>query len=213
MRGIVFDKDSISPMPFAYAVNKNTSSGTFTNDAGRFTLQIHLGDTLSFSYLGYSVTKVFTQALKDSVRNSVLDLKVYLKQKITELKPVIVATHSFSKEAKELYEEKTGEYKRGISSPLASPISAMYYAWSKKGRELEKLSVLYEQLMVDEIKEYRLSPEKVRALTGNDTLDVKDFLNSCYLPEQFVISSSDYDLFLAVKNYYREYMEIHRRKK
>ena len=62
------------------------------------------------------------------------------------------------------------------------------------------------------MKEQRISSEKIRAITGNDTLDTKDFLSSCFLPEQFVLSASDYDLFVAVKNCYRSYMEIHRKK-
>ncbi len=209
----MFDKDSTTPMPYAYAVNKNSTIGTVTDDAGRFSFRIHLGDTLAFSYLGYSVTKLFTHLLKDSVKNSSLSLKVFLKPKINELKQVDITTHSFSKEIKETYKEKINEYYRGISSPLASPISAMYYAWSKKGRELEKLSVLYQQLLIDEVKEKRISAEKVRSITGNDTIDVKDFLNHCYLPDQFVISASDYDLFISVKRCYRDYMEMRRKKK
>ena len=211
--GIVFDKDSITPMPFAYAVNKNSSTGTLTDEKGKFSLMIHPGDTLSFSYLGYSVTNIYTQTLKDSVRNSSLRVKVILKPRTTELRSVIIATHSFTKEEKEYYAQKIGEYERGISSPLASPISAMYYSWSKKGKELQKLSVLYQQLLVDEVKESRLSAEKIRAITGDEKLDVKDFLNNCYLPEQFIVSASDYDLFLAVKRYYREYMELYNKKK
>ena len=213
MKGIIFDKDSITPMAFAYAVNKNSTIGTVTDDAGKFSFHIHLGDTLAFSYLGYSVKKIFTHTLKDSVRNTTLSIKIYLKPKANELKDVVIASHSFSKEIKETYQNKIDEYYRGISSPLTSPISAMYYAWSKKGKELEKLSVLYQQLLIDEVKEKRISAEKLRAITGNDTIDVKDFLNYCYMPDQFVVSASDYDLYIAVKRYYRDYMEMKRRKK
>lgn len=199
-------------MPYAYAVNKNSGTGTVTDDGGKFSLHMRMGDTLAFSYVGYSVKKVFTHILKDSVKNGNLSVKVFLKSKTNELKTIVISPSGFSKEIKQTYAEKIGEYKRGISSPLANPIDAMYYAWSKKGHELQKLSVLYEQLLIDEIKEARLSPEKVRAITGNDTIDVKDFLNYCFLPEQFILSSSDYDLFFAVKRYYKGYMEIRRRK-
>lgn len=213
VKGTVYDKDSISPMTYAYAVNKNTSTGTITDEGGKFSLQIHLGDTLAFSYLGYSVTKFFTHLMKDSVKNSALNLKIYLKQKVTELKPILIATHAISKEAKELYEGRIGEYQRGIESPLASPISGLYYTFSKRGKQLQKLSVLYQQLLIEEMKEQRISSEKIRAITGNDTLDTKDFLNNCFLPDQFILSSSDYELLVAVKNCYRNYMELHRKKK
>lgn len=220
VKGTVYDKDSITPMQFAYTVNKNTSTGLVADEKGSFVLRARLGDTIAFSYVGYHVTKIFTHQLKDSVRNSVLYVKAYLKPKIKELNPVIVTPHAFSKEQKESYKRKIDEYHRTLSSPFTNgstgaglSIDALYYAFSKKGKQLQKLSLLYDQLLIDEIKEARLNPERVRALTGNDTLDVKEFLNYCFLPDQFIVSASDYDLFLSVNKYYRQYMEDKRRKK
>ncbi len=213
VKGIIFDKDTTSPMPFAYVVNKNSTTGTLTDEGGRFSMRIKLGDTLSFSYMGYGVTKIFTQALKDSVKNNLLNLKVFLKSKANELRPVVIENRSFTKEEKEYYASKVDEYNRGIESPLASPISAMYYAWSKRGHQLAKLSVIYQQLLIDEVKEHRLSDQKLRMITGNDTLNTEAFRRYCYLPDQWVISASDYNLFYAVKQYYRQYMDMQRRKK
>ena len=199
-------------MQYAYVINKNASNGIVTNDKGEFTLRIHSGDTLCISYVGYFMTTLYTRLLKDSVKNSVLNVKIYLQQKTSQLSAVVITSHSFSKEQKESYQRKIDEYSRGISSPLASPISALYYTFSKKGKELQKLSVLYRQLEVNERKESRLSPDRVRRITGNDTLDVNDFLNYCFLPDQFIFYASDYDLFLAVKKYYLRYVEAHRRR-
>lgn len=212
VKGVVFDKDSITPMQFAYVVNKNITSGLVADEKGRFTIRVHVGDTLSFSYVGYFVTKVHTHLLKDSVKNSILTIQAYLKPKARELSPVIVTPRTFSKEQKEAYKRKTDEYRMGISNPLASPIDALYYTFSKKGKELQKLSFLYDRLLIDEIKDARLNPERVRNLTGNDTLDVPQFLNHCFLPDQFVVSASDYDLFLSVSKYYKQYMEDRKRK-
>ncbi len=194
-------------MQYAYVINKNTTTGIVANEEGKFTLKIQPGDTLTFSYLGYFVTKVYTHTLKDSVKNAALNIKVYLKSKAKELNPVIVRPNSFSKESKEMYKRKIDEYHRGIASPLASPIDALYYTFSKKGKELKKLSFLYDQLLIDEIIEARLNPELVRVITGNDTLDVPTFLNYCYLPNQFVVSASDYELFYSIKKYYLNYLK------
>ena len=212
VKGAVYDNDSITPMQFAYVINKNASIGIATDEKGNFNLHIHLGDTLCFSYVGYFMTKLQTHLLKDSVKNSVLMAKIYLKQKVSELRTAMIVSHSFSKEIKETYQRKIDEYNRGISSPLASPISALYYSFSHKGKELEKLSFLYQQLMMDEIKENRLSAERIRNITGNDTLNIKDFSNYCYFPDQFISSASDYELFLSVKRYYRQYMDARRKK-
>ena len=220
VKGVVLDRDSITPMAFAYVVNRNSSTGTLSDEAGKFSLNVKLGDTLGFSYLGYSVTMVPTNLLKDSVRNFSLSIRVFLKPKINELKQVTIATHSFTKEEKEYYGRKADEYHRGVTSlfgmtPAGAGLSidALYYAWSKKGKELQKLSALYRQLLVDEAKEQRLSPEKLRMITGDERLDVKEFLNYCYLPDQFVFYASDYDLYIAVKNYYKRYREIQERKR
>ncbi|MBI3502563.1 MAG: carboxypeptidase-like regulatory domain-containing protein [Bacteroidetes bacterium] len=218
VKGIVFDKDSATPMPFAYAVDKNSSNGTVANDEGKFSLSIQFGDTLAFSYLGYNMTKIFTHTLKDSVKNFSLRLKIFLRQKTVELKPLIITSHSFTKEEKEYYERRIEEYKR-MSSLFTSNsyggglnIDALYYALSKKGKELKKLSGLYQQLLIDEIKENRISADKIRMITGNDTLNTKDFLNFCFLPDQFILSASDYDLFLSIKRCYREYLSSRRKK-
>ena len=142
-----------------------------------------------------------------------LNIKIFIKPKINELKQVTIATHSFTKEQKEYYAKKVDEYHRGMESPLADPITAMYYAWSKKGKELQKLSLLYQQLLIDEVKEHRLSDQKIRELTKNDTMNVKAFLNTCFLPDQFILNASDYELYFAVNRYYKEYIEAYRKNK
>ena len=78
VKGTVLDKDSITPMSFAYVVNKNSSTGNLSDEAGKFAIRIKPGDTLSFSYLGYGVTKIFTHLLKDSIKNALLNLKIFL---------------------------------------------------------------------------------------------------------------------------------------
>ncbi|MBI4947315.1 MAG: carboxypeptidase-like regulatory domain-containing protein [Bacteroidetes bacterium] len=220
VRGIVFDRDSVTPMAYAYVVNKNFPTGTLSDEKGKFAIHIKLGDTLSFSYLGYSVTQLFTNSLKDSVRNSSLNIRVFIKPKYNELSQVTIATHSFSKAQKEFYVRKIDEYKREMSSPFTTGpmgaglnLDALYYAWSKKGKERQKLSVIYQQLLIDEVKEHRLSDERIRALTKNDTMDVKRFLNSCFLPDQFIVNASDYELYSVVNKYYKEYIEMYNRKK
>lgn len=205
-------------MPFAYVVNQNTSTGTLSDEAGKFAIHIKPGDTLKFSYTGYEVTKVFTHNLKDSIRNNVLNIKVYLKQKVSELKSVTIINQSFSKEEKEYYQRKVDEYNRVISSPFTTgatgaglSIDAIYYAFSKKGKELQKLSLIYQQLLYDEVREHRLSNEMIRNITGNDTLDVKAFAKHCYLSNEFIATAPDYDLYYAVRRCYREYCEMRRK--
>ena len=140
-------------------------------------------------------------------------MKIVLKPKARELKPVIITTNEFTKEEKEFYNRKIEEYYTMTEHPLQSPISAMYYAFSKEGKQLQKLSALYEQLVTDEIREHRLSDEKIRNLVQNDTLNATSFFNYCVIPDESVLQDSDYDLYAKVNYCYKEYAEICRKKK
>ena len=207
-------------MAFAYVINKNSSQGTLSDDAGKFLIHVAIGDTLAFSFLGYSTTKIYTHLLKDAAKNSSLTLKVYLRPKATELNSILITSPFITKEEKEYYRRKVDEYHRVVSSPFAIgptgaglSIDALYYTFSKRGKELKKLSEIYLQLEIDETREHRLNGELIRVITGNDTLNVKAFWKFCYLPDGFIVNASDYDLYYAVNRCYRQYSETFIRKK
>ena len=52
VKGSVLETDSISTIPFAYVVNKNTKLGITTDENGNFNLKANPNDTLLISYLG-----------------------------------------------------------------------------------------------------------------------------------------------------------------
>lgn len=213
VKGIVFDKDSVTPLSFAYVAAKNTRTGTLTDEDGKFSIAVKMGDTLVFSYLGYSVAKIKTHMLKDTIKNNLLQVKIFLKPKATELKPVVITTNEFTKDEKEFYQRKIDEYYTMTEHPLQNPISAMYYAFSKEGKQLKKLTALYEQLLTDEIREHRLSDEKVRTLVGNDTLNTSAFFNHCKISNELVLNATDYDLYAEVNKCYKQYIELCSKKK
>ncbi|HEY4798359.1 MAG TPA: hypothetical protein VII99_04695, partial [Bacteroidia bacterium] len=174
---------------------------------------VHIGDTLHLSYLGYSVTKLFTAKLKDSVRNNSIIVKIYLKPRVNELPQVLVGAHTMSKEQRELYENRIGEYQRAINSAFSSPITALYYQFSKKGKEIQKLSELYQNELVQELKEKRLSAEVLRRVTGNENINVKDFLFHFPILDWYAQYASDYNLYYEVKQCYRQYQGMNLQKK
>ena len=205
VHGTVFDKDGHTPMPFAYVADKNTLQGSLTDANGAFSIFAGRTDTLLFSYLGYQLKKIQIRYYTDSVKNNSLKLRVILQPKVNELKPVIITTNEFTREEKEFYGRKINEYQQMTHSPLESPITAMYYAFSKEGKQIRKLMALYDQLLRDETIEKRLSPDKIREVTGNDTLNVTVFLRFCSFRENFILYERDYALYETVKNCYHEY--------
>lgn len=209
--GIVFDKDAVTPMSFSYVANKNSGKAVMTDQEGRFRLAAQIGDTIQFSYIGYGLVKIFTHQYKDSVKNGTVFLKVILRTKAQELPVVTITSNGFSPERMESYAKKLREYELAMEYAANSPITALYYLWSKKGNEIEKLSVLYRQLLLEEMRDHRLPAETVRILAGNDSLNVDEFLDNCFLPEQFLLTASDYELYFAVKQCYRQYLDQRRK--
>lgn len=57
--GVVVSQDSISPVPFATVMIKNTSRGTTTDYYGYFSFVAQKGDTIVFSSIGYKKSNFF----------------------------------------------------------------------------------------------------------------------------------------------------------
>jgi hypothetical protein len=206
VKGVVYDTDSLTPIAFVYAINRNSLTGTMTDAGGHFEVLAHLTDTLVFSYLGYEVRRVHPSTLKDSIKNNSLYLKIVLIKKVMNLQEVIIMSKEFSKEEKVYYASKVEEYERFKSQGISSPITGLYMAFSKEGKSLKKLTAMYDDLLYDELLEKRLSDAKLREVTGNANIDCKAFRNYCRLSENFLSLASEYDLFVVVMKIYPDFM-------
>lgn len=77
LRGVLLDKQSDEPIPFASAIFKVSGFGVLTDTAGMFSFRLHqwpTGDTLEFSSVGYKIVQMPVSGLKDS-----LFITVYLE--------------------------------------------------------------------------------------------------------------------------------------
>jgi hypothetical protein len=205
VKGIVYETDSATPIPFVISMNKNTQNGTMTDASGHFELSAGKRDTLIFSYLGYEVSRISLLTFSDSVKNNSLRLKIVLKKKVLTLQQVIITSTEFSKEEKKYYTTKIDEYERLKSQGISSPITGLYYAFSKEGKSLKKLTEMYDELLYEELLEKRLSDQKLREVTKDDRLDCKAFRDYCRISGDFLTLASEYDLFEAVVKKYRDF--------
>lgn len=70
LKGVVLDKQSDEPIPFAAAVFKINGRGALTDSLGRFELRLPawpVGDTLEFNSVGYKLLRVAFTFNKDSI--------------------------------------------------------------------------------------------------------------------------------------------------
>lgn len=64
MSGVVLDADSLYSLPNVH-IRTNKNKGTITNSDGQFSFRINVGDTLTFSYIGYeNLTYLIPDTLK-----------------------------------------------------------------------------------------------------------------------------------------------------
>jgi hypothetical protein len=205
VKGVVYDTDSVTPIAFVIAMNKNSQAGTMTDASGHFELTSRNRDTLIFSYLGYEVNRIYMAQFPDSVKKNSFRLKVVLRKKVQSLQQVIITSTEFSKEEKKYYTRKIDEYDRFKSQGISSPITGLYYAFSKEGKSLKKLTTMYDELLYEELLEKRLSDSKLREVTKDEKIDCKAFRDYCRISGDFLTLASEYDLFEAVMKKYKDF--------
>ena len=69
LKGVVMDKQSDEPIPFASVVFKVSGRGVLTDSVGRFEFQLNtlpVGDTLQVLNVGYKITAIPFASIKDS---------------------------------------------------------------------------------------------------------------------------------------------------
>ena len=206
IQGIITEEDSISPIPFAYVINTSTGNGSLCNYDGKFSILASDNDSISFSYLGYLKRTIHVRRIKNLNDST----KIYLR--------IILLKNIFLLKTYDVYDFKIKPYEReymnrvinrpritGINS-LESPISALYDAFSRKGKANRKLASLYEQMLIDELVEKKFNPEILRRLTGDETIDFEKFRRYCYnISDQFIIMNDGYDLYAPIMERYRKW--------
>ncbi len=85
--GTVLSDDTMQPLPFAHIIIDST--GTTSNIYGKFALNVHRGDSLRFSFIGYK-NKIYV--VPDSVTSHKLELHIILLKDITFLRSITITS-------------------------------------------------------------------------------------------------------------------------
>jgi hypothetical protein len=205
VKGTVLENDSVSTIPFAYVVNKNTKLGITTDENGIFNLKANYNDTLLISYLGKVPVKI--NLSKFSSSNGIVTLKIILMSKPQQLKEVTIRSIDFSKEQRIQYEKFI--YKPQNNTPLRSPISFLYDRFSKEARSREKLREFYEQDLIEEAARMRLTDQLIVRLTGNPSMNFDKLQSICHISNAYIATALEYDLYLQIRKCYKSYMYNH----
>lgn len=203
LRGRLVEKDSITEIPFAYVVNKTTGLGGVSGSDGLFSLVCKSSDTLIIKSLGFISLKILVADLLN-VPLYRQQNKIILFPDIIALKPLVITEPGLSKEEKQYYE-------RFIYQPppdISSPISMIYYKFSREGKSREKLQTLYERELYLERYMKRMIPYLRSKKVNLAGFDIGDFSRYCPLTTDFVDHANNYEFFFAVNRCFQTYYGI-----
>lgn len=199
--GKVLDEDSTNVLPFTYVINKNTNFGSVTDINGKFSVKANENDTLIFSYTGY---------IKKYVPVKVLEkwgYKLVMKKNVYQLSPVNVSVLKYQNYEKDYMKRVIEKSQMPVINAIQSPITALYMQFSKKGRELQKLSKIFEDIFIQEQVQKKINPQILYQLTGDANVDIEALRKFCgfYLSDYYILNHDGYDLYSRVLECYYRY--------
>ncbi len=206
IRGILLEEDSINPIPFAYVINTKTGNGALSNYDGKFSIVASDKDSITFSYLGYLKRSIAVKNIRNLNDSTKTFLTVYLLKNIFLLKSYDVYDFKIKPYERDYMNRVINRPRVSGINAFESPITALYDAFSHKGKANRKLAALYEQMFIDELVEKKFNAEILRRLTGDETIDFEKFRRFCYnISDQFIIMNDGYDLYAPIMERYRKW--------
>ena len=87
----------------------------------------------------------------------------------------------------------------GLTITVPGPITALYEAFSKEGKSKRKYELLANQDQKKVVAARRYNAEVIKQVTPFKTdKEIQDFMLYCNLSVDFIVSSSEYDLYRAI---------------
>ena len=223
--GHVVTVEDSSKVAYVNVLNLTHPSGTFCDQEGKFLLVCHYGDTLQFSAVGYENTYYTTGRLDPAnIEHTVI---IRLKTEIYMLPSVTVLPFSSPEGLKRTFQntplnEKDNRYlalrkklkikpeEVGIISTygisVGSIVSLINNLFSKEAKINKKYRKLLHGESINSFIDRRFNAKVVVKIISHDDYNlIKDFMQQCHFSVDFLITSNDYDLYLAIKQNWQHY--------
>lgn len=225
-----------------HIVNISNRWGTASNREGQFRMVAMPGDTVRFTCVGYIPYKYFVPADRQSPVIPLHILMLVDTTQITgvtiypwpsdakALKEAVLAMEDQTPKVPDLKlndpkfyntpipggQPKTnipGMADPGLTYTIPGPISALYDAFSKEGKSKRMFESLTNQDQRKVVAARRYNAEVVKRVTHFETdKEIQDFMIYCNLSVDFIVRSSEYDLYKAIHDCLLAYTEMNKEK-
>ncbi len=226
LRGIIIDGDTKKPLVNTHIINLNSVTGTISNSEGKFRTNVHLNDTLYFSYVGY-------QSIKLKISNDLLkgnDLEIAMYQYPVDLDEVLVKPYQLigvlEVDAKNVPIDKFSRIhinglpqtfevgapsQKIFNSPtdvIFHPVDFIYELFGKKPIQLRKLKKLRTEDALRSMLEEKVNREVLIEYLEMDKSQLNSLLDYCNYSEYFIQKASDLQVIEAVLECYENYKAL-----
>lgn len=227
VEGIITNADGRN-IENVHVVNVSNQWGTLSNREGQFKINAFPGDTLRITCVGYDPLKYHLPTDRLSpviplhiVMHSdtllIIGATIYPWPADAEaLKQAILAMDDQTPKMPDLklndrrYNAATAPYGNsnvsipgmgdpGLTYTIQGPITALYEAFSRSAKSQRKYESLVNEDSKKVIAARRYNAEVVKRVTSFKTdKEIQDFMLYCNLTVDFIISSSEYELYFAI---------------
>lgn len=218
--GLVLDKETKEPVPYVHIYTKAFSAATTSDEKGKFEIVIAPSDTIVFSAIGFH-TYLFSLNQKEI--RSYYEVVIELDFKTYELEPVKVTAYKdldqFKKEILDLnIPSKEKEFSVSIPKgarvednhpslnnntmgggvTIQGPITAIYNAFSKEGKEKRRLEAYRKESSEQKVIHSKYNIEIVKRITNLNEEGAIRFMEWCRFDDEFVLQSTEYEITVAM---------------
>ncbi|MGN0002138.1 MAG: hypothetical protein ACI35V_01770 [Sphingobacterium composti] len=199
--GIVLEKGNGKRLSDVNVINIRTKRTVTTNNFGVFYIEAAIGDSLSFTKVGYGPLKTVLYTMEDIV----LEMQPGLS-----IEEVVVARRTRQQEMEDILNDysKKGIYnggKNSVGTYLGSPATALYNLFGREAKNMKRFEKFMDReldaIAVDRI----FNKSVVSNTTGLEGQDLEHFME-IYRPSHAVVTKwGQYDLLNYITKSFKEW--------
>jgi hypothetical protein len=233
LNGLLIDKTTNEPIEGCHIINLSQNTLAISNSKGQFRMQVHTFDTLLVSNVNYE-RKIFL--IKEIVPIVIYMIPLIIQLDEVEVRNMPKNANIFREKLKQMEEQESKEF-RIYGVPQAKPMAEIpplfqednslrfwengrilppaiidIYVIPKMFSRKYKAKMKYYALKAgkDEriLNNKRFNREIVSRIVGLEGDLLTDFISFMDIDEEFVASSTDYEIAVFIKEQYDEFMSF-----
>jgi hypothetical protein len=218
----IMERGINQPVRFAHVVNQTRGYASISDSSGYFRIVASKNDLLHITAIGYYDCPVH---LDYSLLNSIGLATLYMIQRTYPIKAVDVNPLGTWNQFKSRFLSLEIPEPELVINPavmedielgmdtiqslepasLGSPVTAIYMALSREGKEMKKYArVLEEEQFREQVKD-KYNRELMEEVTGMTGPELHEFLQFCSLDRQFILKATAYEILESIHKCLEEY--------